>query len=142
MGRRVGCTSPIRHASRAARRGIALSVALLTFGLTIASAQVGRMAIEGSIQLDGSVPPAGTVIRLLRPDGSIARSVLPYPSNASQFALRINTREGWADGIPLGFRVVLSRRDSFEARCAGQAPVFHGTVLNDPPVERVLLYRN
>jgi hypothetical protein len=100
------------------------------------------MVIEGSIQLDGAAVPAGAFVRILREDGSIVRTVAHYPSNPSQFGVRLGLQETLVDGERLGFRVVLSRRDSFEARTVGGPLVYRGSWPPEAGVTRILLFRN
>jgi hypothetical protein len=100
------------------------------------------MVIEGSVQLDGAPVPNGTIVRILRDDGTIVRSVSHYPSNPSQFGVRLGLQEALTDGEALRFRVVLSRRDSFEARIVGGPLVYRGASPQQAGVSRVLLYRN
>lgn len=100
------------------------------------------MLIEGSIQLDGAAVPNGTLVRVLRADGSIVRTITHYPSNPSQFGLRLGLQESLVDGERLGFRVVLSRRDSFEARIVGGPLVYRASPPQEAGVTRILLFRN
>lgn len=116
--------------------------AFLSVEWTLAGAQPLRMVIEGSIQLDGGPVPNGTVVRVLRSDGQVVRTISHYPSNPSQFGVRLGGLESLRDGEPLGFRVVLSRRDSFEARIAGPALTYQGRPPQEAGVTRIVLYRN
>ena len=124
---------------RVFRASMAMFAVMIPFAV---QAQVARMAIEGSVQLDGAAVPPGTVIRILRQNGSVARTVSPYSTNPSQFGVRLSTTDGFREGEPLGFRVVVSRRDSFESRIAGPAPVFRGASTPELSVYRFLLFRN
>ena len=111
-------------------------------GITVVVAQSVRMVIEGSIQLDGDPVPPGTVVRILRSSGSVIRTISHYPSNPSQFGVRLGALESLREGEPLGFRVVLSRRDSFEARIAGSQLFFQGRPPQEAGVTRIVLFRN
>lgn len=100
------------------------------------------MVIEGSIQLDGAAVPLGAVVRVVREDGSIVRTISHYPSNPSQFGVRLGLAEALTDGDRLRFRVVLSRKDSFEARIVGGPLYYRGSSPQEGVVTRILLYRN
>lgn len=100
------------------------------------------MVIEGSIQLDGNPVPTGTVVRVLREDGSVVRTISHYPSNPSQFGVRLGLQGEVTEGEALRFRVVLSRRDSFEARIVGGPVMYRGSAPQGAGVTRILLFRN
>lgn len=126
---------------RICRTAVILS-AILSVWPTCATSQPVRMVIEGSIQLDGGPVPTGTVVRVIRSNGQVVRSISHYPSNPSQFGVRLGGLESLREGEPLGFRVVLSRRDSFEARIAGPALTFQGRPPQETGVTRIVLFRN
>ncbi|MEK6649875.1 MAG: hypothetical protein AABY75_02785, partial [Bacteroidota bacterium] len=124
------------------RSALSGGVATVLFVATASLAQPTRMAIEVSIQLDGGPVPQGTVVRVLRSDGSTVRTITPYSSNPSQFAVRLGSSESLREGERLAFRVVVSRRDSFEARIAGPPLIFQGRPPQEVSVTRIVLYRN
>ncbi len=118
------------------------TVLMLCLVMVSGRGQLPRMVIEGSIQLDGASVPNGAVVRVLRNDGTVVRTVNHYRSNPSQFGVRLGLEESLIDGEPLSFRVVLSRRDSFEARIVGGPLVYRGSPPQEASVTRILLFRN
>ncbi len=126
-------------------RTIAAWVCLLQLALAgVSFAQPTRMGIEVTLDLDGATVPRETVIRVLRRDSSIAKTVSPYAfSDLPRFGIRLTAADGFAEGDPIAFRVVIPPADSFQARVAGGDLQFHATPSGQPlSVEFCTLFRN
>ncbi|HTP79269.1 MAG TPA: putative Ig domain-containing protein, partial [Bacteroidota bacterium] len=118
-------------------------LALVVLQFPALNSQVRKMVIEGNIQIENGSVPASALIRILRPDSSIAATAVPYSLNFRQFGIRISTLQGFVENDRIHFRVVLSKRDSFVARTLGPGLVFRGTDPSEvPPVISVNLFRN
>ncbi len=122
------------------RTHAALVLTLVVYGLL--PGQSERMAVEGSIQLDDASVPRDAHIRVLRPDGSVARTISPYASNPSRFGVRFSAQDGFLPGDSMSFRIVLSERDSFPARIAGSPLYYQPSPPQELAVSRILLFRN
>jgi len=101
------------------------------------------MLIEGTIRIDGASLLPTSVIRVLRRDSSIAKTVLPYASFPNQFGVRLSTSDGFQKGDPLLFRCVLSSRDSFLCRSFDAPPAFANSLVGEQrDVFNIVLTRN
>ncbi len=124
---------------------IAAWVCLFQLALAgVSLAQPTRMGIEATLDLDGRSVPPGTVIRVLRHDSAIAKTVSPYAfSELLRFGIRLTPADGFAEGDPIFFRVVIPPADSFLARVVGGDLRFHATPSGEPlSVEFCTLFRN
>ncbi|HEY6952955.1 MAG TPA: putative Ig domain-containing protein [Bacteroidota bacterium] len=134
--------------ARINRLRLPLSIAVvgilcLPFIVDQALSQQRRMVIDGLVRSPGSPLPPTTKIRVLREDGSIARTVRFYDPVNYRFGIRLSSQDEFFENEKIRFRIVVTAQDSFVARFAGAPLVFKGTP--EPtaaPTTNVELFRN
>ncbi|MBI4429567.1 MAG: putative Ig domain-containing protein [Ignavibacteriales bacterium] len=105
-------------------------------------AQTKRMVIDGSIRLEESALPSTALIRILRSDSIIAKTIFIYDPFKGKFGVRVSTADGFEDDERILFRVVVSSKDSFLARMTSPV-VFKGTDMTSPaPNIKTEIFRN
>jgi len=108
------------------------------------AAQSGRMGIEATLDLDPGMVASKSLVRVLRKDSTIAKTVYPHTyADLPQFVARLTPADGFSEGDPILFRVVLSPADSFLARVAPAPLLFHAISPSEPlSAEFCTLFRN
>ena len=104
--------------------------------------QSKRMVVDGNLRLEGGSIPSTTLIRVLRSDSSIAKSISLYDPSNGKFGVRLTDGDGFDDEERVLFRVVISPRDSFLARLT-PGVFFRGAELPaQAPTVKVDIFRN
>jgi len=100
------------------------------------------MVVDGTLRLEGGSIPSTTVIRVLRSDSSIAKSISLYDPSNGKFGVRLTDGDGFDDEERVLFRVVISSRDSFLARL-NPGVLFRGAELPaQAPTVKADIFRN
>ena len=112
-------------------------------------AQVKQMIVYGNISIEGTLPPNGTQVRILRADSVEVRTTvfnphtIYYNSDTIHYTVNIFSSDGFNNGDSILFRIVFPTSDSIVARTTPNTVSFSGVTLPSPsPVVRVNLWNN